>query len=96
MEGLIRNIGDFSRFLEAASFSHGAVLNITEVARECQIGRKAAESYFSILENMLLAFRLPVFTRRAKRIVSTHPKFYFFDAGVFRSVRHQGRALHPL
>jgi len=26
MEGLVRNIGNFARFLEAISFSHGAVL----------------------------------------------------------------------
>lgn len=90
MEGFVRNIGDFSRFLEAASFSHGSILNITEVARDCQIGRKAVESYFSILEDLLLAFRLPVFTKRAKRHLSSHPKFYIFDAGVFRSIRPTG------
>jgi predicted AAA+ superfamily ATPase len=90
MEGLVRNIGNFSRFLEAASFSHGSVLNMNEVARDCQIGRKAAESYFSILEDLLLAYRLPVFTKRAKRHLSSHPKFYFFDAGVFRSIRPTG------
>ena len=33
MEGLTRNIGNFSRFLEAISFSHGSVLNISNVAR---------------------------------------------------------------
>jgi predicted AAA+ superfamily ATPase len=90
MEGLVRNIGNFSRFLEAASFSQGSVLNMIEVARDCQIGRKAAESYFSILEDLLLAYRLPVFTKRAKRHLSSHPKFYFFDAGVFRSIRPTG------
>jgi len=90
MEGLVRNIGDFSRFLEAASFSHGSILNITDVARDCQIGRKAAESYFSILEDLLLAFRVPVFAKRAKRHLSSHPKFYLFDAGVFRSIRPTG------
>ena len=90
MEGLVRNIGDFSRFLEVASFSHGSILNMTEVARDCQIGRKAVESYFSILEDLLLAFRLPVFAKRAKRHLSSHPKFYIFDAGVFRSIRPTG------
>lgn len=34
MEGLTRNIGNFSRFLEAISFSHSAVLNMSNVARE--------------------------------------------------------------
>ena len=35
MEGLVRNIGGISRFLEAISFSHGAVVNISNVASEC-------------------------------------------------------------
>ena len=90
MEGLVRNIGDFNRFLEAASFSHASVINMTEIARDCQIGRKAVENYFSILEDLLLAFRVPVFTKRAKRNLSSHPKFYYFDAGVFRSIRPTG------
>jgi len=90
MEGLVRNIGAFSRFLESASFSHGAVLNISDVARDCQVGRKTVEGYFSILEDLLLAFRLPIFTKRAKRKLSSHPKFFYFDAGVFRSMRPAG------
>ena len=90
MEGLVRNIGAFNRFLESASFSHGAVLNISDVARDCQVGRKTVEGYFSILEDLLLAFRIPVFRKRAKRNLTFHPKFYYFDAGIFRSIRPSG------
>ncbi|MBI5399035.1 ATP-binding protein [Candidatus Saganbacteria bacterium] len=87
MEGLTRNIGDFSRFLEAISFSHGSVLNTSNVARECQVDRKVVNSYIGILEDLLLAFRIPVFAHRAKRVLANHPKFYFFDAGVFQALR---------
>ncbi|MEI6564991.1 MAG: AAA family ATPase, partial [bacterium] len=66
-EGLARNTGSFSRFLEAMSFSHGSLLNATEVARECQVSRSTVEGYLSILEDLLLGFRLPVFKRRATR-----------------------------
>jgi predicted AAA+ superfamily ATPase len=90
MEGFVRNIGGFSRFLETVSFSNGAVLNISNVARECEIERKVVEGYVSILEDLLLSFRLPVFTKRAKRATAMHPKFYYFDAGVFRSLRPAG------
>ena len=90
MEGLVRNIGNFSRFLEAVSFSHGSILNTSNVARECEVERKVVERYITILEDLLLAFHLPVFTKRAKRAVVSHPKFYFFDAGVFRSLRPSG------
>lgn len=66
-EGLTRNVGHFSRFLEMASFSQGQTLNISGVAREAQVSRPAAENYFSILEDLLIAVRLPVFSRKAKR-----------------------------
>lgn len=94
-EGLTRNVGNFSRFLEAVSFSHGSILNTSEISRECQVGRKTVDSYLEILEDLLLGFRLPVFTRRAKRIVVQHPKFYYFDAGVFRSIRPAGPLDRP-
>ncbi len=89
-EGLTRNIGAFARFLEAASFSQGSTLNISEVARECTVERKVVEGYFQILEDILLATRLPVFSRRAKRRLVAHPKFYVFDVGVFRAMRPRG------
>lgn len=89
-EGLTRNIGAFSRFLEAASFSQGSVLNMAAVARECAVSGKVVEDYFSILEDLLIAVRLPVFSRRAKRRLIAHPKFYYFDAGVFQTIRPRG------
>ncbi len=90
MEGLVRNVGAFARFLEAMSFSHSSVLNLSNVSRECQVSRKTVEGYLEILEDLLLGFRLPVFSRRAKRELAAHPKFYYFDAGVFRANRPSG------
>jgi len=90
MEGLTRNVGNFSRFLEAVSFSHGSILTVSNVARECGVERKVVEGYLHILEDLLLSFRLPVFTRRAKRSTAQHPKFYFFDTGVFNALRPSG------
>ncbi len=90
MEGLVRNVGSFARFLEAVSFSHGAVLNLSNVARDCQVSRKTVEGYVEILEDLLLGVRIPVFSKRAKRELAAHPKFYFFDAGVFRANRPAG------
>src|SRR3989338_2253113 len=77
-EGLTRNIGNFTRFIEAASFSHGSILNVSNIARECGVERKIVEGYIHILEDILLAYRIPVFSKRAKRATIQHPKFYFF------------------
>lgn len=89
-EALVRDIGAFARFLEAISFSHGNILNLAAVARECEVGRKTVEGYLGILEDLLLSFRVPVFTRRAKRHLVAHDKFYLFDAGIYRSLRPAG------
>lgn len=86
-EGLVRNIEPFTRFLEVMSFSHASLLNITNIARECEVKRTTIQSWISILEDLLIAFQLPVFTRRAQRILIAHPKFYFFDSGVYRTLR---------
>jgi predicted AAA+ superfamily ATPase len=89
-EGLTRNLAGFARFLEAASFSQGSILSISSVARECSVERKVVESYFSILEDLLMAYRVPVFAKKAKRRMAAHPKFYFFDTGVYRTLRPAG------
>ena len=86
----MRQIGDFARFLEGISFSQGSLLNLANLAREAEIPRKRAESYLGILEDLLISFRLPVFQRRARRQLVQHQKFFYFDAGVFRSLRPRG------
>ena len=89
-EGLIRNIGNFARFLEAISFSHSSILNLSDISRECEVERKSVEGYLNILEDLMLCYRIPVFNKRAKRILISHNKFYFFDSGVFHSLRPKG------
>ena len=75
-EGLVLNIGAFHRFLEALAFSHGGTLNQTSVARDCEVPRKTVEGYLSIVEDLLLAFRLPVFAKAARCEMAQHPKLY--------------------
>ena len=89
-EGLVRNLGSFSRFLEQVSFSHGSVINLNNIARECQATRKSVENYLSILEDLLIAYQLPIFNKRAKRELIAHTKFYLFDCGVYHTLRPRG------
>jgi predicted AAA+ superfamily ATPase len=94
-EGLVRQAGSFARVLETVSFSHASVLNVANVAREASVGRKLVESYLEVLEDLLVCFRVPVFTRRAQRATVAHPKFYLFDAGIYRSLRPRGPLDRP-
>jgi len=89
-EGLVRSIGNFARFLEVVSFSHGSIINVSNIARECALSRKLIEGYLSVLDDLLLSYHLPVFTKRAKRELVSHEKFYYFDAGVYRNLRMTG------
>lgn len=89
-EGLVRNIGSFARFLETMSFSQASVVNLANVARESGVNRKTVEGYLDVLEDLLLAFRIPVFSKKASRAMAVHPKFYIFDVGVFCSLRPRG------
>ncbi len=88
-EGIVRNVGDFARFLETMSFSQGSLINSSNISRECQVARKTVDGYLMILEDLLLSFHLDVFRHKAKRAVSDHTKFYYFDAGVYNSIRPQ-------
>ena len=89
-EGLVRHLEQFTRFLDVVSFSHGSVLNTTNIARECEIKRTTVSNYIDILEELLLAYSVPVFTKRAARQLTSHPKFYLFDSGVFQVLRPRG------
>ena len=94
-EGITRNLGGFARFLETASFSQGSVLNVSAVAREAMVERKVVENYFNILEDLLTAVRIPVFSKKAKRKLVTHTKFYFFDTGIYQTIRPRGPLDRP-
>lgn len=89
-EGLTRNIAAFARFLEVASYSQGSSVNYTEIAREIAIDRQVVANYFSILDDLLLSNSLPAFTKKSKRRLITADKFYYFDAGIYQSLRPKG------
>ena len=95
MEGLVRNVEGFSQFLEVISFSQGSLLNYSNIARECCISSKTVENYVSILEDLLLAFKLTIFSQKAKRQLVATAKFYYFDAGVYRHIRPKGPLDYP-
>jgi predicted AAA+ superfamily ATPase len=92
-EALARNIPLFARFLEAAAFSNGEILNYQNIASDCGISAPTVKSYFQILEDTLLARPLPVFRKKPKRRVIQAPKFYFFDVGVANHLLKRGKVV---
>lgn len=89
-EGLTRVLSNFARFLETASFSQASLLSVAQIATDAQVHRKVVEDYFSILRDLLLSYELPIFSKRAKRELMTKRKFFFFDVGLYRTLRPKG------
>ncbi len=82
-EGLTRNAAAFSRFFDALSFSHGELLNYSNIARDCGVDSKTVREYFQILVDTLLGvFVEPFRRRRSRAVIIRAPKFYLFDVGV--------------
>ena len=84
-EALVRNLDPFVRVLEAAGLYNGQILNIENLARESAVKRTTVERYFQILEDTLLASRVPAATLGIRTKETAHPKFFLFDTGVARA-----------
>lgn len=82
-EGLTRNLPAFSRFFEAMGYSHGELINYSNIARDCGVDSKTVKEYYQILVDTLLGrFILPFKPRQARQVIGKAPKFYLFDVGV--------------
>src|SRR3989338_4560326 len=82
-EGLARNIPAFSRFLDAVGFSHGEIVNHSNIARDCGVDAKTVREYFQILQDTLIGHSLEPFAKSRRRdVITKAPKFYLFDVGV--------------
>lgn len=92
-EGATRNIPAFSRFLRAAAFCNGTIVNFTNVANDAQVARTTVYEYFEILKDTLVLHELPAWRKTKKRKPLASSKYYFFDVGVVSSL--QGRAFRP-
>jgi uncharacterized protein len=90
-EARIRNVANFSRFLEAAAFSNGEIVNYTNIASECGVSAPTVREYFQILEDTLTGRFLPSFQKKPKRRVILAPKFYFFDVGIANYLLKRGK-----
>ena len=86
-EGLVRNLPGFARFLPVAALYHGQVVNISGIARDCGVARTTVQGYLDILEDTLLAYRLPAFQPRLRVRERRHPKLYWIDPGLVRAVK---------
>lgn len=94
-EALVRNLPGFARFLPVAALCHGQTINIAGLARDAGVARTTVEGYIQILEDTLLARRLPAHTARLRVRERKHPKLYWIDPGVARAAKNAYGSLIP-
>lgn len=81
-EARIQNIPAFAEFLRVAAITSSELLNYANVAREAGASAKVVRSYFDILEDTYLGFRVPPWKSSRNRRMILAEKFYLFDVGV--------------
>lgn len=81
-ESLVRNLANFSRFLEIAALTDGEMVNYLNIASDCGVSANTVKEYFQILEDTLVGYMVPAFAKSLKRKIVQSPRFYFFDIGI--------------
>ncbi len=89
-EALVRNLGGFLIFLSLAGDENGNIINYSNIARETGTNYHTVKEYFQILEDTLIGFFLLPYHRSERKRLVRHPKFYFFDVGLYRTLRPRG------
>lgn len=78
----IRDMRAFRQFLSLCAGRTGQLLNLANLARDCDISQPTAKAWLSIMESSYILFLLQPFHKSYnKRIVKT-PKLYFYDTGL--------------
>lgn len=88
-EALVRNLDSFQRFLEVAALTNGEIVNNNNIAQDCGVSATTVSSYFDILEDTLIGYRIPAYRKVMKRRLVQAPRFYYFDVGVANYLLHR-------
>ncbi|MBR2457333.1 MAG: ATP-binding protein [Bacteroidaceae bacterium] len=88
-EALVRNLGSFQRFLEVAALTDGEMVNYANIASDCGVSAQTIKAYFGILEDTLIGYMIPAYTKVMKRRLVQAPRFYYFDVGLTQYLLRQ-------
>ena len=81
-EALVRNVGGFARLLDLVAASSGRILNVHALCKDAGIGYETARRYVQVLEDTLVAFRVPAWSGADRTRLTRHRKLFLFDIGV--------------
>lgn len=85
-ESMIRKLQAFTKFLTTAAASSGTMLNFAKISNDVGVPATTVREYYQILEDTLIGFIVPAWTKTQKRKPISTAKFYFFDIGVCHAI----------
>lgn len=86
-EALTKSVESFSRFLNEVSHNAGLFIDYTKISKNAMISRHTCPNFFEILEDTMIGYRIyPDQELLESADLVKHPKFYFFDVGVFNAL----------
>ncbi len=93
-EAIVRNLGDFARFLELAASESGKIVNFSKLSQEIGVSHSTIASYYQILEDCLVIERIePITASKTRKKLSKTQKYILYDLGVRRIAAHEGNLL---
>jgi len=93
-EAIVRNLGNFSRFLELAASESGYVVNYSKLAQVIGVSHTTIKEYYQILEDCLVAERIePYLKSKTRHKLTKSQKYLLFDLGLRRVAAHEGENL---
>ena len=93
-EAVVRNLGNFARFLELAASESGSIVNLRKLSQEIGVAHTTIGAYYQILEDCLIAERVePLTQSKTRKKLTKSEKFLFFDLGVRRVAAKEGTKL---
>jgi len=86
-ESMVRNLDSFARFFAETTLHVAEFVDYSKLAKRSKISRHAIPRYFEILEDTLIGYRVYPYGDVPQGIdLIKHPKFYFFDNGVYNGL----------
>ncbi len=93
-EAVVRNVGQFARFLNLAAAESGSIVNFRKLSQEIGVAHTTITAYYQILEDCLVAERIePLLKTKMRRKLIKSAKYIFFDLGVRRLAADEGSKL---
>jgi uncharacterized protein len=89
-EAVTRNVQAFAQFLDAVAVANGNEINYEGFSSDLQVSPSTLKNYLQILEDTLIGFLVPGYTKTKKRKAISRSKHYMFDVGVSRTLSGTG------